>query len=106
MFKLLKDPLAVWWPVKITVPTASGEPEHHEIKLQYRVPLDLRAEGPLSQAPLADLIIGWEGVADHTGAPLEFTEDHKAALLANPFVFRAAGAGLAAIYAGEFTRGN
>jgi hypothetical protein len=107
MFKLMKSPISVWWEITIRIPAEDGMiGQEHTIELQYRVPTDLREGGALSAAPLAELITGWRGVADEDGAELPFSPETKAALLANPFVLRAADAGLRQIYAGDFQRKN
>lgn len=111
MFRFAKN-REVMWPVTINVPADGGGVI--EVKISVRYKLLTRAEmreavGAAQKAGgnataedmrkddawLAERITGWEDVVDDsTGDPLAFTPDNLAALLNEPYVAAAIGAGL------------
>ena len=83
MFKIDLSP-SYWWPVRFNLPKETGgtqetytfDVEYKRMTLSESEALGRRAEvEKLSDAAIAaEMVIGWKGVADGTGAPVPFSE--------------------------------
>ena len=114
MFKLV-DAGSFWWPVKVEVPVDGKHIVHTfdgEFAMLEQSEIDeilkSRDEDEDGQARLAEkVLVGWRGVGDADGEPIDFTDSSKAKMLAIPYVRRAVILGYLRAMAGkEAKRGN
>ncbi|MGD9539092.1 MAG: hypothetical protein AB7P52_17805 [Alphaproteobacteria bacterium] len=103
MFKLTDD-YTYDWPVTIHVPAAGGKKEPHQVTIVYRALAQaefeqlsremIGAEPADAEGATLDLFVrivaGWgKDICDELGAPLSYTRENLAALIARPYVRRA-----------------
>lgn len=93
MFKIAKD-RRIKWPVTISVPQSGGTVQKHKIEAEF----DLLTQSRLAEvmasdrnadgdtALLREVLVGWEGVADESGQPVEFSAETRDDLVDIPYV--------------------
>ena len=93
MFKL-KDNKDFWWPVTVAVPV-DGRHAKHKFRGQFLLIDQEEIDGYVEDANddeagdldlLSRVLIGWEGVADDDGNPIEFSDEVRDKLLKIPYV--------------------
>lgn len=78
----------VKWPVTVEVPQDGGKTQ----KAEFEVEFEVLAQDQLEALPregkdmLAAVVIGWSGVQDEGGEPIEYSEEAKAQLLGVTYV--------------------
>lgn len=99
MFKFAEKRL-VLWPITVQVPRAdaAGEFQEFEAKLLYEVlnmdQIDEMARGEYGVTEIGARIHGWEDIVDEHDEPLVFSAETRAAMIRDPYFFRAAVRGL------------
>lgn len=82
MFKLAElNNLTVSWPVKIRIEPVNGDPVDAEFNAHFRVLPDPEVDTLSKSGDMALLdrvLIGWDGVVDDAGEPIEFSDLGKA----------------------------
>lgn len=93
MFKIAKS-RCVKWPVTISVPQSGGTVQKHKIEAEF----DLLTQSRLQEVMAADrnddgdaallreVLLGWDGVADEAGQPVEFSDEARNDLVDIPYV--------------------
>lgn len=91
----------VLWPIEIKVPSddGSGKVESVEVKVLFDLMTRSEAkaiEDDIDKAPhvLPEKVKGWEGIANESGEPIEFSAENLDALLDIPYIERAFAIGL------------
>ena len=88
MFKLTSNK-TVLWPVTINVPVDGGKTEKVACEAKFKI-LPQDEFNKLANKGDAEILkvacIGWDGVADESSEPLEFTPENLKTLLKIPYV--------------------
>lgn len=93
MFKIAKA-RRVAWPVIISVPQSGGTVQKHKIEVEFDLLLQSRAQEVMQvdrsadqdEALLNEVVVGWSGVADEEGHPVEFSLEARGSLVDIPYV--------------------
>lgn len=92
MFKIVEK-TSIEWPVNVEVPQDGGRTTKHSFSAVFRVlpqeEITSLAENNEDPVFLSEVLIGWSGVADESGTPIEYSDEMKAKLLSIPYVRRA-----------------
>jgi hypothetical protein len=98
-FRLSKDPYRYWWPVTIRKPVDGGY-ELHRVQCQFQVvgEDDLEDLGAMyaryaDPKTLRDIVVGWKGFQNETGAELPFNAKHLDRVLRIFYVRQGIGRG-------------
>lgn len=87
----LKPNATFHWPVKVQVPQ-DGRHVENVFKATFKQVdrdrfIDVQNGDPTAeQTLLDDVLVGWDGVGDEDGNPLDFTPENRRALLQVPYV--------------------
>ncbi|MGF1775902.1 hypothetical protein [Vibrio nomapromontoriensis] len=86
MFKVTDERIVKNWPVDVVVPIDGGDTQRHPIKVDLKITDTVDANKVLmGQEPeLKMCLVGWEGIANEIGEPIEFSESARDTLLKNP----------------------
>ena len=80
-------------PITVPVPTSAAEPAKHEVIFHFRwlerEPLKVALNAGDDLAFFKAVLVGFEGIADHSGEPLDCNDDNLEALSRIPYFAKA-----------------
>jgi hypothetical protein len=60
----IADDLAVWWPIKVSVPRDGGKPEQVTIEIKFRIAKISDAASKTAREMLLEDVLDWRGIED------------------------------------------
>ena len=95
MFKIRTTSSLVRWPVTIVTLDESGQQVKHDVTIHYSVPPN-RAD-----IDVRTCVVGWDGVVDTEGRPVEFSKEALDNLIADVWAYRHIDEGFVQVIRGE-----